>query len=165
MSDPNPSTVPPNPSATQEPQGDPADLGEKGKKALTAERDARAAAEAKVKELQAKIDAAEAAKLSDIDKAKKDAADARAEAESARAESLRWRIAAKHGVSDEDAELFLTGSDEETLTKQAQRLAERTSNTLAGGNVAKSEGSTPSRPAEDEERDFARNLFGRALAD
>ena len=45
------------------------------------------------------------------------------EAAAAKAEALRWRIAAKHGISDEDAETFLTGSDEESLTKQAQRLA------------------------------------------
>ena len=38
-------------------------------------------------------------------------------------EELIREIAAKHGISDEDAETFLTGSDEESLTKQAQRLA------------------------------------------
>jgi hypothetical protein len=42
----------------------------------------------------------------------------------AEAEALRWRIAAKHGISDEDAELFLTGSDEETLARQAERFKE-----------------------------------------
>ena len=42
----------------------------------------------------------------------------------AESEALRWRIAAKHGISDEDAELFLTGSDEETLVRQAQRFNE-----------------------------------------
>lgn len=41
----------------------------------------------------------------------------------AAAEALRWRIAAKHGVSDELADLYLTGSDEETLTRQAAGLA------------------------------------------
>lgn len=47
------------------------------------------------------------------------------DAESARTDALRLRIALTHGVSTEDAELFLTASDEETLTKQAQRLAAR----------------------------------------
>jgi hypothetical protein len=42
----------------------------------------------------------------------------------AEAEALRWRIAAKHGISDEDAELFLTGSDEDTLVRQAERFKE-----------------------------------------
>ena len=48
------------------------------------------------------------------------------EASKAKAEALRFKIAAKFQIGDEDAELFLTGSDEETLTKQAQRLAQRT---------------------------------------
>jgi hypothetical protein len=43
----------------------------------------------------------------------------------ARAEALRLRVASKFGIGDEDADLFLTGSDEETLTKQAERLAAR----------------------------------------
>ena len=42
----------------------------------------------------------------------------------AEAEALRWRIAARHGISDEDAELFLTGSDEDTLARQAERFKE-----------------------------------------
>lgn len=47
----------------------------------------------------------------------------RQEAETARTEGLRWRIAATHGIPAEDAELFLTGRDEETMTAQATRLA------------------------------------------
>lgn len=37
---------------------------------------------------------------------------------------IRYRVAAKNGISDEDADLFLTGSDEDTITKQAERYAE-----------------------------------------
>lgn len=58
--------------------------------------------------------------LADAERRAKEAEEAAA---SAVRESLRFRIAAKYGVSDEDAELFLTGSDEETLTKQAERLS------------------------------------------
>ena len=51
---------------------------------------------------------------------------AKAEAETARAELLRYQIAAKHGITDaDDIALLLTGADEDTLTKQATRLAER----------------------------------------
>lgn len=50
---------------------------------------------------------------------------ARAEAEASRTEALRWRIATTHGIPAEDAELFLTGRDEETMTAQAKRLAAR----------------------------------------
>jgi hypothetical protein len=49
-----------------------------------------------------------------------------AEANDAKALALRFKIAAKFAVSDDDADLFLTGKDEATLTKQAQRLAART---------------------------------------
>ncbi|HEY9411131.1 MAG TPA: hypothetical protein VIP77_16245 [Jiangellaceae bacterium] len=50
------------------------------------------------------------------------AAEAERAAATKDAELLRLRTALKHGISDEDAETFLTGSDEETLTKQAERL-------------------------------------------
>lgn len=49
-----------------------------------------------------------------------------AEASDAKALALRFKIAAKFAVNDDDADLFLTGKDEATLTKQAQRLAART---------------------------------------
>jgi len=37
----------------------------------------------------------------------------------------RYKIATKYSISEEHVELFLTGSDEETLEKQASALAER----------------------------------------
>ena len=61
----------------------------------------------------------EAEKAADrIDELEKRLADAQSAA-------LRARIQAKHGISDEDAALFLTATDEDTLTRQAERLAER----------------------------------------
>lgn len=51
---------------------------------------------------------------------------AQSEAEQARAELLRYKVAATHGITDaDDIALFLTGTDEDTLTKQATRLAAR----------------------------------------
>jgi hypothetical protein len=44
-------------------------------------------------------------------------------ADEARAETLRYKVATKFNISADDAETFLTGTDEETLTKQAERLA------------------------------------------
>lgn len=121
-----PSDVPPAPVVEEKPQSDSGgDLGEGGKKALEAERKRAAKAERDLKAMQTRLDEIEAAKLSDLERAQKQAADAASEAEKARAEVLRYRIAAKHGITDDDAELFLTGSDEETLTRQAERLAAR----------------------------------------
>jgi len=115
-------------ATTETTQGDPADdtLGEGGKKALKAEREARTKAEREAAELKAKLDKIEAANMSDLERAQKEAADAREAAAKATADALRFRIAAQHGISDEDAELFLTGTDADTLTRQATRLKERT---------------------------------------
>lgn len=114
------------PEKTGQQQGDPADkpLGPNGEKALKAERDAREAAERAARELKARLDEIEAANLSDLEKAQKLAQEAQEAAARAATEALRWRTAAKFGISDEDAETFLTGTDEATITRQAERLAE-----------------------------------------
>jgi murein DD-endopeptidase MepM/ murein hydrolase activator NlpD len=81
------------------------------------------------------------------------------ELETTRREALRRRVQAAHGIADEDADLFLTGTDEETLTAQAKRLAERTPERKS--NHVPREGNNP-RPPEDELRGFAKQLFQRA---
>ena len=115
------------PTEVQTQSATPADvaeqLGEGGEKALKAERAARTAAEKREKSLQAQLDEIKRSQMSDLEKAQSLAQEQQAAADAARAEALRWRIAAKHGISDEDAETFLTGADEETLTRQAERLA------------------------------------------
>ena len=64
----------------------------------------------------------------------------------AEAEAMRWRIAAKHGISDEDAELFLTGSDEDTLARQAERFKELAVKP-SKGTVVPGVGNQPNTPA------------------
>jgi hypothetical protein len=121
---------PPETSATTTSQGDPAvedeALGEGGKKALKAEREARTAAERQAAEYKAKLDKIEAANLTDLERAQKEAADAKEAAARATTDALRFRVASQHGISEEDAELFLTGTDADTLARQATRLKERT---------------------------------------
>ena len=81
----------------------------------------------------------------------------------AEARALRSDIAAKHGISAEDRDLFLTGSDEETLTAQAKRLAAREADRKSKGNVAPQEGATTTTGKDDTAmREFARGLFNRA---
>jgi hypothetical protein len=84
-------------------------------------------------------------------------------------DAMRTRIAAKFGISTEkgekdapsDADLFLTGSDEATLTAQAQRLAGRAAESKKQGNVAPKEGATTNTGTTNgEEREFVSNLFG-----
>ena len=81
----------------------------------------------------------------------------------AEARAMRSDVAAKHGISAEDRDLFLTGSDEATLTAQAKRLAERVAEQKKQGNVAPKEGGTTNAGKGDEEmREFTRSLFARA---
>jgi hypothetical protein len=68
-------------------------------------------------------------------------AELEAELNSTRAESMRLRIATEHGITDaDDIDLFLTGTDEETLTKQAKRLADRDADRKKNGNHVPREG-------------------------
>lgn len=112
----------------------------------------------------ARLDELEQANKSEIEKANEAKAKAEAEVAAAKAEALRLRVAAKHGISDEDADLFLTGTDEATLTKQAERLSERVADRKKRGNVAPKEGGSADTPGggTSDLREFTRNLFGGA---
>jgi hypothetical protein len=122
MSEPEPT----EPDAPEE------QLGESGLKALTAERDARKEAERQIKDLKDQLKAAKPAadrlkeiedqQKTELEKANELLAELERKAAKAETEALRYRIATKHGISDEDAEIFLTGSDEESIAKQAERL-------------------------------------------
>lgn len=120
------------PDAKPTQQGDPADgdkpLGPNGEKALEAERAARKAAEKAAADVQAKLDQISRANETELQRVQREAKEALDLANKATTEALRLRIAAKHGITDEDADLFLTGSDRDQLEAQAKRLAERTSN-------------------------------------
>lgn len=135
-------------------------LGDKGEKALKAERAARTAAEKSAAALQKQLDDINAANLSDLEKAQKAATDAQALADKATAEALRYRIAAEAGIN-ENADLILTGSDEETMRKQAALWGERTSN---GPKPDLSQGAKDTTAAGGSpEQDFA-NFIGSQLA-
>lgn len=72
--------------------------------------------------------------------------------------AARARIQASYGITDEDAELFLIGTDAETIEKQAKALSERLANAAPGHTP---EGSN-NRPKSSEERSFIRGLTGRS---
>lgn len=85
---------------------------------------------------------------------------------SSKTEALRARVAAAHGISTKpgpdgksDADLFLTGSDEDTLTAQAKRLTERESERKKQGNVAPKEGGAAESAGDASAREFVRELF------
>lgn len=115
-------------------------------------------------ELKAKadqFDVLEQASKSELDKALDRAARAETAAEEAKQTALRARIQATHQISDEDAELFLTGTDEATLTRQAERLAGRSEDRKRDGLYLRNEGTPPKRQPEDQLRAATRQLFGR----
>ncbi len=119
---------------------------------------------------EAKANADAAKRLAEIEESQKSEAEKAADrihqleeqADAARRDALRFKVASKFGISDDDVELFLTGSDEETLTKQAERLASRVDERKKQGNHVPREGTTPRKPQEDELREFTRQLFQKA---
>ena len=81
----------------------------------------------------------------------------------AEARALRNDIATRHGISAEDRDLFLTGTDEETLAAQAKRLAQREADRKKQGNVARKEGGSPNPGSSKSDlREYTRQLFGEA---
>jgi len=92
------------------------------------------------------LDELKKAQLSNEEKLAAELGEAAKRATHAEAEALRWRIAARNGISDEDAELFLTGSDEETLSRQAERFKELAVKPSKGTHVP-GIGNQPNTPA------------------
>lgn len=124
--DPAPSGGDPAPVAGSDPQPEALaaeDLGDAGKKAIQSERDARKKAEKQVSELQAKIDAHEAEKLTELEKAQKEAADAQEAAATARSEALIFQALAKFDLDESDAELLSQVSGKDAVFALAERLS------------------------------------------
>lgn len=93
-------------------------------------------------------------------------ADLEAKHAEAEARALRSDIATRHGISAEDRDLFLTGSDEAALEAQAKRLAERIADQKKNGNRAPKEGGTTTGDGKDKDlREFTRTLFAAAQTD
>ncbi|BCI54947.1 hypothetical protein NIIDNTM18_42250 [Mycolicibacterium litorale] len=117
----------------------------------------------------AKLDEIEQANLSELEKANSRITAAESERDTAKAEALRLRIAVTHGISLEDADLFLTGTTEETLTAQAKRLADRAAEQANAEAERKKKHPTVPREGtstttgtttEEDDREFARTFFG-----
>lgn len=120
-------TVTPETGAPTEPASDPATDNADPKptetvefwKAKAREQEKRAKANADAAERLAQI---EESQKTETEKATERLAAAERAAQEARAEALRYRIATKYRISDEDAEALMTGTDEESLTRQAERI-------------------------------------------
>lgn len=122
---------------------------------------------AREQEKRAKENAAAAKRLAELEESQKSEADKQTdrikqletEAESARRDALRFKVASEFGIASERAELLLTGSDEETMRRQAEALKGESDERKKQGNRAPSEGRTQSSTS-DPKRDFLRGLTG-----
>ena len=115
-----------------------------------------------VKAKAARLDEIEQANQTEAEKAAKRVAELEAELNNTRRDSLRLKIASAHGITDaDDIDLFLTGTDEETLTRQAKRLADREADRKKNGNHAPREGNNPNPTGggTSDLRGFARGMF------
>lgn len=72
----------------------------------------------------------------------------------------RSDIAAEFGISKDDRDTFLTATDEDGLRAQAKRLHELSAERKKKAPHVPNEGAT-TIPADTDEREFVRNLFGR----
>lgn len=119
-----------------------------------------------VKAKAARLDEIEQANQTEAEKAAARLAELEAELNNTRRDSMRLKIATEHGITDaDDIELFLTGTDEETLTKQAKRLADRTADRQKNGNRVPAEGTTPKPGQTGDVREFVNDLWATATTD
>lgn len=112
-----------------------------------------------LKKKAGQLDELEQAKKTEADKTADRIAALEDELNSTKSSALRTRIQAKFSITDEDAELFLTATDEDTLTKQAERLGQRAEDRKKNGNRAPLQGRTSQSGKDDPLRDFASRLF------
>ncbi len=73
-------------------------------------------------------------------------------------EALKVHLVTIHEIAPEDAELFLTATDPETLLKQVDRLVGQSGKRK---NIVPREGRTPNQSLVDPTRDFLRSINGQ----
>ena len=115
--------------ATDDPTPDQADgLGEGGKKALQAERDARKQADKRVAELETQLAQAGSANETALQEALQAAKQAQDDLAASQLAASRYKVAGRFGISTEvvegeeksQAEILLTGATEEEMVSQAK---------------------------------------------
>lgn len=108
------------------------ELGEGGKKALQAERDARKKADKRVAELEAQLAQVGSANETAIKEAQEVARQAQEDLAAATLNASRYKVAGRFGISTEvaegeeksQAEILLTGATEDEMIAQAKIIAE-----------------------------------------
>jgi hypothetical protein len=121
---------------------------------------------AREQEKRAKENASAATRLAEIEESQKSEAQKSADrikqlendATDARREALRFKVASKHGIDSEMADLLLTGADEATMTKQAEAIKQQSDTRKKQGNFVPREGNN-TQAVDDPMRTMARGLF------
>lgn len=134
---PTPTPTGPATGGEAEPATGEAALGDPGKRAIAAERDARKTAETALRDARTRAEADATRHATELAEARKAAEEATEQAEAARVELAREQIARRHGLSDDDTAL-LTGSAE-----HMEALAARLAATRPAGNPQLREGAMP----------------------
>jgi hypothetical protein len=124
---------------------------------------------AREQEKRAKENAAAATRLAEIEESQKSEAQKASDrikqletdAADARREALRFKVASKHGIDSEMADLLLTGADEAAMTKQAEAIKQQSDMRKKSGNRVPAEGKTTPQSGDDPMREFARGLFSK----
>ena len=161
MTDTNMDTA--DPAASQEDQQEPE------AKTFDAEYVEKLRKESAKYRTEAKANAEAAKRLAELEESQKTEAQKQAEKiaelerqiEGATVQAVRARMAAKYQIDPEDADLFLTGSDEETVEAQAKRLSERVSASKKNPPPVSKEGAVTNAAGSEDEREFLRQLTGR----
>lgn len=117
----SPAPTSPAPTDGEQPQGDPAELGEAGKKALAAERKRADDAVKAQKALQAQLDQAADANLTETQRMQKQLEELTSQYQASQLEATRNRVIAAEGVPASLAG-FVSGADEAALVASAQAL-------------------------------------------
>lgn len=133
-----------------------ADLGDAGKRAIAAERDARSKAEATAKELQAKLDKIEQDGLSELEKANKRAQDAESQLTASEKRIARLTVIADKQIPAEYQDL-VRGDTEEELAAAADKIAALIDK-APRGPVIPGQGKQPDKVAPESADDWLRNL-------
>lgn len=154
MTDPNPKPTPDPKSGDGDPKPESfnqADVDRIVADRLKREREATKTKYADYDDLKKKAEGAKTAeeRMAELEK----------EITATKHEALKRRVQAAHQITDEDADLFLTGADEESLTAQAKRLADRESERKKKNNLSPREGNDPkSGDGANPKREWLRSL-------
>ncbi|GAA4774582.1 hypothetical protein [Microbacterium gilvum] len=150
-----------NETPAEDPQNAPSEpnedgLGDAGKKAIAAEREARKTAEKAAADYKAQLERIEQANLTELEKAQKRAEAAEKQANDLATKAARAEVAAAKGVPA----ALLTGTTQEELEASADALIAFRGEP-AKGPVVPTQGKTPDKAAPESADDWLRNLAKR----